>query len=54
MVDLPLVTPEVPEAMKRKWQAALGEYLQKRLSARGLVVLMDIRHPLKDLGYADD
>lgn len=35
--------------MKRKWQAALGEYLQKRDCLRGLVVLMDIRHPLKDL-----
>jgi len=35
--------------MKRKWQRALGEYLEKRQSLQGLVVLMDIRHPLKDL-----
>ncbi len=35
--------------MKRKWQQALGEYLQKRECIKGLVVLMDIRHPLKDL-----
>lgn len=35
--------------MKRKWQQALGEYLQKRQCLKGLVVLMDIRHPLKDL-----
>ena len=27
----------------------LGEYLQKRECLSGLVVLMDIRHPLKDL-----
>lgn len=40
---------EVPEEMKRKWQRALGEYLQKRECLKGLVVLMDIRHPLKDL-----
>lgn len=35
--------------MKLKWQRALGEYLQKRQSLKGLVVLMDIRHPMKDL-----
>jgi GTP-binding protein len=35
--------------MKKKWQRALGEYLEKRESLQGLVVLMDIRHPLKDL-----
>ena len=35
--------------MKKKWQRALGEYLQKRKSLKGIVVLMDIRHPLKDL-----
>ncbi|AXR48658.1 GTP-binding protein EngB [Salmonella enterica subsp. enterica serovar Enteritidis] len=40
--------------MKRKWQRALGEYLEKRQSLQGLVVLMDIRHPLKDLDQTDD
>ncbi|MCP3429825.1 YihA family ribosome biogenesis GTP-binding protein, partial [Alteromonas sp. LMIT007] len=40
---------KVPVAMKKKWQASLGEYLQKRKSLKGLVVLMDIRHPFKDL-----
>lgn len=50
LVDLPgYGYAEVPEEMKRKWQRALGEYLQKRESLQGLVVLMDIRHPLKDL-----
>lgn len=29
--------------------ARAGEYLEKRLCLKGLVVLMDIRHPLKDL-----
>ncbi|CBJ83205.1 putative GTPase with nucleoside triP hydrolase domain, involved in coordination of cell cycle [Xenorhabdus bovienii str. Jollieti] len=50
LVDLPgYGYAEVPEEMKRKWQNALGEYLQKRECLLGLVVLMDIRHPLKDL-----
>jgi len=50
LVDLPgYGYAEVPEELKRKWQKALGEYLQMRNSLKGLVVLMDIRHPLKDL-----
>lgn len=50
LVDLPgYGYAEVPEEVKHKWQRALGEYLQKRNSLKGLVVLMDIRHPLKDL-----
>ncbi|MGL5800690.1 MAG: ribosome biogenesis GTP-binding protein YihA/YsxC [Plesiomonas sp.] len=50
LVDLPgYGYAQVPEEMKLKWQRALGEYLQKRECLRGLVVLMDIRHPLKDL-----
>ena len=32
-----------------QWQQALGEYLQKRECLAGIVILMDIRHPLKDL-----
>ena len=50
LVDLPgYGFAKVPLEMKKKWQKALGEYLQKRESLKGLVVLMDIRHPLKDL-----
>jgi len=50
LVDLPgYGFAKVPLAMKQKWQKALGEYLQQRESLKGLVVLMDIRHPLKDL-----
>ena len=50
LVDLPgYGYAEVPEEMKLKWQRALGEYLQKRQALKGLVILMDIRHPLKDL-----
>ncbi|EKF9984850.1 ribosome biogenesis GTP-binding protein YihA/YsxC [Vibrio cholerae] len=50
IVDLPgYGFAQVPLEMKLKWQRALGEYLQKRQSLKGLVVLMDIRHPMKDL-----
>ncbi|CCQ12656.1 GTP-binding protein EngB [Pseudoalteromonas luteoviolacea B = ATCC 29581] len=50
LIDLPgYGYAKVPLEMKIKWQKSLGEYLQKRDSLKGLVVLMDIRHPLKDL-----
>ncbi len=50
LVDLPgYGFAKVPMEMKKKWQKALGEYLEKRECLKGLVVLMDIRHPLKDL-----
>jgi GTP-binding protein len=50
LVDLPgYGYAKVPLDMKLKWQKSLGEYLQQRTCLKGLVVLMDIRHPLKDL-----
>ncbi|CAM3060309.1 ribosome biogenesis GTP-binding protein YihA/YsxC [Vibrio mytili] len=50
IVDLPgYGFAQVPIEMKNKWQKSLGEYLQKRQCLKGLVVLMDIRHPMKDL-----
>lgn len=50
LIDLPgYGFAKVPQEMKKKWQKALGEYLEVRQSLKGLVVLMDIRHPLKDL-----
>ncbi|WGY48219.1 ribosome biogenesis GTP-binding protein YihA/YsxC [Vibrio sp. ABG19] len=50
IVDLPgYGFAQVPLEMKKKWQQSLGEYLQKRTCLKGLVVLMDIRHPMKDL-----
>lgn len=50
IVDLPgYGFAQVPLELKNKWQKSLGEYLQKRESLKGLVVLMDIRHPMKDL-----
>lgn len=50
LVDLPgYGYAAVPEQMKLQWQKSLGEYLQERECLRGVVILMDIRHPLKDL-----
>ncbi|CAM3823683.1 MULTISPECIES: ribosome biogenesis GTP-binding protein YihA/YsxC [Pseudoalteromonas] len=50
LIDLPgYGFAKVPLEMKKKWQKALGEYLQRRKCLKGIVVLMDIRHPLKDL-----
>ncbi|MGR5149032.1 ribosome biogenesis GTP-binding protein YihA/YsxC [Photobacterium alginatilyticum] len=50
LIDLPgYGFAQVPLEMKLKWQKSLGEYLQKRECLQGLVVLMDIRHPMKDL-----
>jgi len=49
LVDLPgYGYAKVPEKMKQRWQRTLGQYLETRKSLRGLMVMMDIRHPLKD------
>ena len=49
LVDLPgYGYAQVPLEMKLKWQASLSEYLQRRESLKAVVLLMDIRHPLKD------
>ena len=48
LVDLPgYGYAKVSEAMKQQWQKHLAEYLQVRRSLRGLILLMDCRHPLK-------
>lgn len=39
----------VPEGVKRQWQKALNDYFATRKSIIGLVILMDIRHPLQKL-----
>lgn len=49
LVDLPgYGYAKVPLAVKNEWQKHLSEYLQKRESLMGLVLLMDIRHPLQE------
>lgn len=49
LIDLPgYGYAKVPEATKLLWQEELSRYLQERECLRGLVLLMDIRHFLKD------
>lgn len=50
IVDLPgYGYAAVPLAIKERWQQELGKYLSHRQSLVGLILLMDIRHPLQDL-----
>lgn len=49
LVDLPgYGYAKVPLAIKQRWQKYINEYLQTRTSLRGLILIMDIRHPLKE------
>ncbi len=51
IVDLPgFGYARVPDTIKRRWQRLLNRYLEERQSLRGLVFVMDVRHPLR----ADD
>ncbi len=50
LVDLPgYGYAKVPQSIKQEWQRNLAHYLETRESLQGLVLLMDIRHPLKEL-----
>ncbi|WP_133130676.1 ribosome biogenesis GTP-binding protein YihA/YsxC [Legionella yabuuchiae] len=50
LVDLPgYGYAKVAQQVKRDWQMHLAHYLETRKSLTGLVLLMDIRHPLKEL-----
>ena len=52
LVDLPgYGYAKVPDAIRDHWSTMLGEYLQTRKQIVGLVLIMDSRHPLKDLDY---
>ncbi len=49
LVDLPgYGFAKVPQAVKKEWTRQLETYLQQRQSLRGLILLMDVRHPLQD------
>ena len=58
LVDLPgYGYAKVPQDLQAHWQAFLDGYFGSRMALAGLVVVMDIRHPLKDydrsmIGYA--
>lgn len=49
LVDLPgYGFAKVPPEMQRHWHELMVSYFEARQSLKGLVVLMDSRHPLKD------
>ncbi|MDF2691135.1 MAG: engB [Gammaproteobacteria bacterium] len=49
LVDLPgYGFAKVPESVKQQWQETLSQYLQERESLKGLILVMDCRHPFKD------
>lgn len=49
LVDLPgYGFAKVPLTIKQHWQQTLERYLQIRRSLRGLVLMMDVRHPLTE------
>lgn len=53
LVDLPgYGYAKVPEAIKLEWQKFIESYLTQRNTLRGLVLVMDIRHPLTDYDQA--
>ncbi len=58
LVDLPgYGYAKVPDKVKRQWQRFIEIYLDTRWTLKGLVLVMDIRHPLKEydklmLGWA--
>lgn len=50
LVDLPgYGYAKVPRGMRNEWEQLISGYLQLRPALRGLIVVMDIRHPMKDL-----
>jgi GTP-binding protein len=50
LVDLPgYGYAKVPAALRERWEALLGTYLRTRHALRGLVLVMDARHPLTPL-----
>lgn len=49
VVDLPgYGFAKVPKSMKEAWEKNMSEYLQRRESLQGLVLVMDIRHPMQE------
>lgn len=49
LVDLPgYGFARVPPAIQQRWRGMMEDYLGGRESLRGLLLIMDIRHPLRD------
>lgn len=49
IVDLPgYGFAKVPDRVKRHWRSLMDGYFQNRPALKGLVLVMDIRHPMRD------
>lgn len=49
LIDLPgYGYAKVPDALREHWRHEIDRYLHVRRSLRGVVLIVDIRHPLKD------
>ena len=49
LVDLPgYGYAKVPNRIRKDWQKLMETYLSERKQLTGLVIIMDIRHPMKD------
>ena len=52
LVDLPgYGYAKVPENVKREWQRMMESYLKNRQALCGIVLVMDIRHPLTEFDW---
>jgi GTP-binding protein len=52
LVDLPgYGFAKVPLAIKKEWEKLMTQYLSEQNALNGLVVIMDIRHPLNDYDW---
>ncbi|WFE69585.1 ribosome biogenesis GTP-binding protein YihA/YsxC [Thiomicrospira sp. R3] len=50
LIDLPgYGFAKVNVNVKKLWEAGLAEYIEKREALKGLVLMMDVRHPLQPL-----
>ena len=50
VVDLPgYGFAKVPLAVRQQWEKYIGSYIVERKNLKGLIQLMDVRHPLTDL-----
>jgi GTP-binding protein len=53
LVDLPgYGYAKVPADLREHWQKFINGYFQTRAALKGLVVVMDVRHPLKEFDLA--
>lgn len=52
LVDLPgYGFAKVNANMQREWQKNMADYVQNRQALKGLIILMDVRHPMTDIDY---